>query len=56
LYDQFLGPETIEELWQAWDKPLIERYRHGHVSLLMDGKVLARTAEFIRTMTRQASS
>lgn len=56
LYDQFLGPETIDELWHAWDKPPIERYRHGHVSILMDGTVLGRTANFIRTMTRRPAS
>ncbi|MBI5397291.1 MAG: alpha/beta hydrolase [Verrucomicrobia bacterium] len=53
LYDQFLGPETIDELWQAWDKPPIERYRHGHISILMDARVLGRTADFIKTMTRR---
>ncbi|MFA6560920.1 MAG: alpha/beta fold hydrolase [Verrucomicrobiia bacterium] len=53
LYDQFLGPETIDELWQAWGKPRIERYNHGHISILMDQGVLQTAADFIKTIKRR---
>jgi pimeloyl-ACP methyl ester carboxylesterase len=52
LYDQFLGPETIDELWRAWGQPQIERYHHGHISILMDRNVLHRATDFIKGMTR----
>ncbi len=53
LYDQFLGPETIDELWQAWGKPRIERYNHGHISILMDQGVLQTATDFIKTIKRR---
>jgi dienelactone hydrolase len=33
-YDLFVPKETVEDLWRAWDKPEIWRYRHGHISVL----------------------
>ena len=33
-YDLFAAKETTEELWRAWDKPEIWRYRSGHISVL----------------------
>jgi dienelactone hydrolase len=33
-HDLFVAKETIEDLWRAWDKPEIWRYRHGHISVL----------------------
>jgi len=53
LYDLFLGPETIDELWQAWDQPRIERYQHGHISILMDAGVLRTATEFIKSIERR---
>ncbi|MCX6907696.1 MAG: alpha/beta fold hydrolase [Verrucomicrobia bacterium] len=53
LYDQFLGPETIDELWQAWGQPRIERYQHGHISILMDASVLQTATDFIKTIKRR---
>ena len=33
-HDLFVDKETVEDLWQAWDKPDIWRLRHGHISFL----------------------
>jgi dienelactone hydrolase len=33
-YDLFVAKETVEDLWRAWDKPEIWRFRYGHVSLM----------------------
>jgi pimeloyl-ACP methyl ester carboxylesterase len=56
LYDQFLGTDTIDELWQAWGRPRIERYPHGHISILMDAGVLQTACDFIKTMRRHPAS
>jgi dienelactone hydrolase len=33
-YDLFVDKETVEDLWRAWDKPEIWRFRSGHISIL----------------------
>ena len=33
-HDLFVARETVEDLWRAWDKPEIWRFRSGHVSIL----------------------
>ncbi|HOO55804.1 MAG TPA: alpha/beta fold hydrolase [bacterium] len=35
LYDTFVPPVLIEELWRAWDRPKIKRYPHGHLSVIL---------------------
>lgn len=60
-HDVFLPPETVEELWRAWDQPEIWRVNHGHISIMasravlkqvvgwIGSKVLAQTREPIST-------
>ena len=33
-HDLFVDKEVVEDLWRAWDKPEIWRYRQGHISIL----------------------
>jgi hypothetical protein len=33
-HDLFVAKENVEDLWRAWDKPEIWRYRSGHISVL----------------------
>jgi dienelactone hydrolase len=33
-HDLFVAKETVEDLWRAWDKPEIWRFRSGHISVL----------------------
>jgi hypothetical protein len=33
-YDLFVAKENVEDLWRAWDKPEIWRFRSGHISVL----------------------
>jgi dienelactone hydrolase len=33
-HDLFVAKENVEELWRAWDKPEIWRFRSGHISVL----------------------
>ncbi|MCI0743866.1 MAG: alpha/beta fold hydrolase [Verrucomicrobia subdivision 3 bacterium] len=46
-FDLFAPRETVEELWQAWCKPHLWRYRHGHISILMSVPVMERTARWV---------
>lgn len=46
LYDLFAPPVTVEELWQAWGKPDIHRYRHGHITLLFSPAARRRTLDW----------
>jgi dienelactone hydrolase len=46
-YDVFLPPETVEELWRAWDQPEIRRVNHGHISIMMSRSVLKRVVGWI---------
>ena len=34
VHDLWVGSETIEELWRAWERPEIWRLPHGHISLM----------------------
>ena len=33
-HDLFVARENVEDLWRAWDKPEIWRFRSGHISVL----------------------
>lgn len=35
LYDGMVPPLLVEELWHAWGHPTIQRYPHGHLSIIM---------------------
>lgn len=34
-YDGMVRSEKIDELWSAWERPHIERYKHGHLSVIL---------------------
>ena len=51
-HDLFAPPDTLEELWRAWDQPEIWRFRHGHISLLMSRPIMARTIEWVARQGR----
>lgn len=34
-YDGMVRPEMIDRLWYAWERPYIERYVHGHLSVIL---------------------
>ncbi len=34
-HDDMVSPEAIDRLWYAWDRPYIERYVHGHLSVIL---------------------
>jgi len=46
-HDLFAPAETIEELWRAWDKPVIWRLPHGHISAMMSTPMMERTVNWI---------
>ena len=46
-HDLFAPLETIEELWLAWNKPVIWRTRQGHISALMSAPVMERTVKWL---------
>jgi two-component system, sensor histidine kinase and response regulator len=47
-YDLFAPSETVEKLWEAWERPEIWRLPHGHITALMSLPVLHRTVNWIR--------
>ncbi|MEW6302318.1 MAG: alpha/beta hydrolase [Verrucomicrobiota bacterium] len=34
LHDLFAPADTVEALWRAWNQPPIQRFPHGHISIL----------------------
>jgi dienelactone hydrolase len=46
-YDLFVARETVEELWQAWERPEIWRLRHGHISVLAAPGLFKRAARWV---------
>jgi len=41
-YDEMVSPEAIDRLWYAWERPHIERYVHGHLSVILFNPSMAR--------------
>jgi len=35
LYDGMVPPSVVEKLWNSWGHPRIERYPHGHLSVIL---------------------
>jgi dienelactone hydrolase len=46
-HDLFAPAGSVEELWEAWQKPEIWRVPHGHISVLCSGPVMKRTADWL---------
>ncbi len=44
IYDLFVPPDTMEELWKAWGEPEMWRMKHGHISVLaspgLNGRII----------------
>lgn len=47
-HDLFAPRQWVEELWEAWGRPPIERFDHGHISILFSLKAMIRTLGFVR--------
>lgn len=47
VHDLFGPPETIEEIWECWDRPPIWRVPHGHISVLMSVGVMQQISNWI---------
>jgi pimeloyl-ACP methyl ester carboxylesterase len=45
-HDQFVSVPSVEELWTVWGRPRIERYAHGHITILVAPRALQDLAEF----------
>jgi hypothetical protein len=56
LYDLFMPPETLEELWQAWDKPDIWRMPYGHISILAAPGMYGRIIHWMEPRLRAPAS
>ncbi len=46
-HDLFAPAETIEELWEAWERPDIWRMAHGHISTMMSLPVMERACQWV---------
>ena len=53
LQDLFAPPETVEQVWKAWNKPEIWRVRHGHISILASLPVMHRVSRWVSRKTGQ---
>jgi len=38
----------VEELWEAWGRPPIERFHHGHISMMFSLQAMVRALRFVR--------
>ena len=45
--DLFAPPETVERVWQAWNRPDIWRVPHGHISILASVPMMYRVSRWI---------
>lgn len=41
-YDEMVSPDAIDRLWYAWQRPHIERYVHGHLSVILFNPSMSR--------------
>ncbi len=46
-HDQFVSTASMEELWENWARPRLERYAHGHITILVSPRALTDLARFI---------
>jgi pimeloyl-ACP methyl ester carboxylesterase len=51
-HDLFAPPAGVEELWQAWDHPPIERFDHGHISMMFSVKAMMRAVRFVEARAK----
>ncbi len=46
-HDLLAPPETVEELWRAWQQPEIWRLAQGHISILLSPSIMRRTVNWV---------
>ncbi|KJR97321.1 MAG: hypothetical protein VR65_25765 [Desulfobulbaceae bacterium BRH_c16a] len=47
-HDLFAPRPLVEELWEAWGRPPIERFHHGHISMMFSLQAMVRVLRFVR--------
>lgn len=52
-HDLFAPRARVEELWEAWNRPPIERLHHGHISILVSWRAMMRALRFVRKCSTQ---
>lgn len=56
-FDRFVPVEIVERLWEAWDRPPIKRYPHGHLSIVAVNPALDRDLKrFLHRMRKEAGN
>ncbi len=53
VHDQFVSAQSIEAVWQSWNKPEIWRLPHGHISVLLSRPVMKRTIQWLAQKSRK---
>jgi pimeloyl-ACP methyl ester carboxylesterase len=48
--DQFIGVADVEELWRAWQEPVIWRVPYGHISVMLSNRVTEKIVGWIGTI------
>lgn len=46
-HDLFVPPQIVETLWEAWDRPELLRFPHGHLSLMADPRLYTEIQRFL---------
>ncbi|MCB9639406.1 MAG: alpha/beta hydrolase family protein [Myxococcales bacterium] len=47
MHDQVVYPHKVQELWQAWDQPMMFKESHGHVTFFFSRDSFQKIAEYI---------
>lgn len=53
-HDLFTPQSSVEELWEFWNYPPIERFDHGHLTILVSAKAMLRAIRFVRDRAEKA--
>jgi len=56
VYDLFAPAATIDELWEAWGRPVMWRERHGHITILASVPVLERITRWVGRTAREMTN
>ena len=51
-YDRFVPPETVEDLWQTWEKPEVWRRNCGHITVMISPGVMKSTGKWLASRAR----
>lgn len=47
-HDLFVPPDIVEALWEAWGRPELLRFPHGHLSLMADPRLYTEIRRFLQ--------